>query len=171
MQRHDNNRNNTDKGSNESASNDDALKVGEREFRKTKFGLAEEEVRSYVQELITQRDALIKRQEHLAALTELAEKTVIEANNLSQLMMKKSTEQAKAEGDKIRFQAEQESKQIIEAKKAEAKVVADKEALAIKTEAQRQAKLFAKNILIPSRLRLLLWLRNYRVSLSPISIV
>ena len=141
MQRHDNNRNNTDKGSNESASNDDALKVGEREFRKTKFGLAEEEVRSYVQELITQRDALIKRQEHLAALTELAEKTVIEANNLSQLMMKKSTEQAKAEGDKIRFQAEQESKQIIEAKKAEAKVVADKEALAIKTEAQRQAKL------------------------------
>ena len=94
MQRHDNNRNNTDKGSNESASNDDALKVGEREFRKTKFGLAEEEVRSYVQELITQRDALIKRQEHLAALTELAEKTVIEANNLSQLMMIKSTEQA-----------------------------------------------------------------------------
>jgi F0F1-type ATP synthase membrane subunit b/b' len=141
MQRHDNNRNNNDKGSNESASNDDVVKVGEREFKKIKFGLAEEEVRSYVQELITQRDALIKRQEHMAALTELAEKTVIEANNLSQVMMKKSTEQARAEGDKIRVQAEQESKQIIEAKKAEAKVAAEKEALAIKAEAQRQAKL------------------------------
>jgi F0F1-type ATP synthase membrane subunit b/b' len=141
MQRNDNNHNNNDKGSNESASNDGVLKVGEREFRKTKFGLAEEEVRSYVQELITQRDALIKRQEHLAALTELAEKTVIEANNLSQLMMKKSTEQARAEGDKIRVQTELECKQIIEAKKAEAKGAAEKEGLAIMAEAQSRAKL------------------------------
>jgi F0F1-type ATP synthase membrane subunit b/b' len=141
MQRNDNNRNGNDKGLNSMSSDDDAMKVGERTFRKTKFGLAEEEVRSYVQELLSQRDALLKRQEHLAALTQLAEKTVIEANNLSQLMMKKSAEQAKAEVDKIRTKAEEDSKQMIEAKKTEAKAAAEKEAEAIKVGAQQQAKL------------------------------
>ena len=140
MQRHDSNRNANDKGSNDTMSGDDVMKVGERVFSKTKFGLAEEEVRSYVQELLNQRDALIKRQEHLTALTELAEKTVMEANNLSQLMMKKSAEQAKAEADKIRIKAEQESKQMIEIKKAEAKAEAEKEMVAVKAEAEKEAE-------------------------------
>jgi len=142
MQRHDNNRNvnDKDKGSNDTISGDDGMKVGERVFRKTKFGLAEEEVRSYIQELINQRDALIKRQEHLTVLAELAEKTVIEANNLSQLMMKKSSEQAKAEADKIRIKAEEESKHLIEVKKAEAKVEAEKEVGALKAEARKEAE-------------------------------
>jgi hypothetical protein len=92
MQKNDNFRNNNGNGSNDAAPGDEVLQIGERVFRKTKFGLAEEEVRSYIEELIRQRNALMKRQEHLAGLTELAEKTIIEANNLSQLMMKKSTE-------------------------------------------------------------------------------
>jgi F0F1-type ATP synthase membrane subunit b/b' len=98
-------------------------------------------VRSYITELIDQRDALQKRQEHLSALTELAEKTVIEANSLSQEMMKKSTEQARAEADKIRVKAEQESTQIMESKKAEARATAAKEAEAILAEAKAQAQI------------------------------
>ncbi len=141
MQKNDSNHINNGNGSNGAMNGDDVLHIGGRVFRKTKLGLAEEEVRSYVEELISQRDALIKRQEHLAALTELAEKTVIEANNLSQMMMKKTTEQAKVEADKIRVKAEQDSEQMIKSKKAEAKAVAEKEAEAIKAEAQRQAKL------------------------------
>ena len=129
------------KNDNNQMNEDEVLNLGERIFRRTKLGLAEEEVRSYVEELIGQRDALIKRQEHLAALTELAEKTVIEANNLSQLMMKKATEQAKIEADKIRVKAEQDGEQMIQTKKAEAKTVAEKEAEAIKAEAHRHAKL------------------------------
>ena len=140
MQRNGSNHNNNGNGSNGSMNDDDVLYVGERVFRKTKLGLAEEEVRSYIEELISQRDALLKRQEHLSALTELAEKTIIEANNLSQLMMKKTTEQAKVEADKIRVKAEQDSEQIIKAKKAEAKAAAEKEAETVVAEAQRQAK-------------------------------
>jgi cell division septum initiation protein DivIVA len=142
MQKNDGNHNNANNNGLNGANNgDESLHVGERVFRKTKLGLAEEEVRSYVDELIGQRDALLKRQEHLAALTELAEKTVIEANNLSQLMMKKTTEQAKVEADKIRVKAEQDSEQMLKSKKAEAKAIADKEAEAIKAEAQHQAKI------------------------------
>lgn len=128
------------KNDNNQMNEDEVLNVGERIFKRTRLGLAEEEVRSYVEELIDQRDALIKKQEHLAALTELAEKTVIEANNLSQLMMKKSTEQAKIEADKIRVKAEQDGEQLIQTKKAEAKVAAEKEAEDIKAEAHRHAK-------------------------------
>ena len=132
--------NNNGNGANDTASGDEVLQIGDRVFRKNKFGLAEEEVRSYVEELIGQRSALMKRQEHLAGLTELAEKTIIEANNLSQLMMKKSTEQAKAEADKILVKAEQDSEQMFKTIKAEAKTVAEKETAAIVSEAYRQAE-------------------------------
>jgi F0F1-type ATP synthase membrane subunit b/b' len=138
MQKNEGNRNSSNSSSD---SNEDVFHIGDRSFRKTKLGLAEEEVRSYVEELISQRDTAVKRQEHLAALTELAEKTVIDANNLSQSMMKKAADQAKAEAEKIRVRAEQEVEQFVKARKAEAKTAADKEAEAIKAEAQRQAGL------------------------------
>ena len=94
MQKNDGNRSNNN--SNSDSANEDVFRIGERSFRKIKLGLAEEEVRAYVEELINQRDALVKRQEHLAALTELAEKTVMDASNLSQAMTKKAADQAKA---------------------------------------------------------------------------
>jgi hypothetical protein len=134
----------TDCNRNDAASGDGVMKIGERFFRITEFGLFNEEVRSYIQELISQRDALLKRQEHMAALTELAEKTLIEANNLSQLMMKRSAEQAKAEVDNILVKAEQNAQQMIEAKTAEVKATAEIEAKAIKTEAWHQANLFRR---------------------------
>ena len=141
MQKNDNLHNNSGNGSNGDAPGDEVLHIGERTFRKTKLGLAEEEVRAYIEELISQRNALSKRQEHLAGLTELAEKTIIEANNLSQLMMKKSAEHAKAEADKILSKAEQDGEQIVKTKKTEAKTAAEKEAAMILAEAHRQAAL------------------------------
>jgi len=141
MQKNDGNRSNSNNNSNADSNNEDVFRIGDRSFRKIKLGLAEEEVRAYVEELINQRDALVKRQEHLAALTELAEKTVMDASNLSQAMAKKAADQAKAEADKIRARAEQETDQYVKARKAEAKTAADKEAEAIKAEANRQAKM------------------------------
>jgi vacuolar-type H+-ATPase subunit H len=134
----------TDYNRNDPTSGDGVMQIGERFFRITEYGLFDEEVRSYIQELINQRDALLKRQEHMAALTELAEKTVIEANNLSQLMMKRSAEQAKADSDNILVKAEQNVQQMIEAKTAEAKATAEIEAKAIKTEAWHQANLIRR---------------------------
>jgi F0F1-type ATP synthase membrane subunit b/b' len=140
MQKNDGNRNNNI-SLNTQKHEEDILYIGDRSFRKIKLGLAEAEVRSYVEELISQRDALSKRLEHLAALTELAEKTVIDANNLSQAMMKKATDQAKVEADSIRVTAEQETDQFVKHRKTEATAAAEKEAEIIKTEAQHQAKM------------------------------
>jgi cell division septum initiation protein DivIVA len=145
MQRRDGNSNNGNNGNggngaNGTPSGADALHLGGRVFKKVELGLDEKEVQAYIDELITQRDTLLKRQEHLSALAELAEKTVIEANNLAQQMKQKATEQAKAEADKIRVKAEQDAEQIIKEKKAEAKAAAEKEADIVLTEALRQAE-------------------------------
>ena len=140
MQKNDGNRNNNISVSTQKHE-EDILYIGERPFRKIKLGLAENEVRSYIEELISQREALRKRLEHLTSLTELAEKTVIDANNLSQAMMKKATDQAKVETDSIRARAEEETAQFINQRKAEAKAAAEKEAEAIKADARHHAKM------------------------------
>ena len=140
MQKREGSNGNGSNGANGTPSGDDALHLGGRVFKKVELGLDEKEVQAYIDELITQRDSLLKRQEHLSALAELAEKTVIEANNLSQQMKQKAAEQAKVEADKIRTKAEQDAEQIIKEKKAEAKAVAEKEADIVRTEALRQAE-------------------------------
>jgi hypothetical protein len=142
MQKNDSYHNNPNgRDSNGDMNGEDILHIGSRSFRRTKLGLAEEEVRSYIEELISQRDALAKRQEHLSVLTELAEKTVIEANNLSQLMKNKSAEQAKAEAEAVLLKAEKDSEQMFQTIKNEAKVVTEKETETLKSEALRQVQL------------------------------
>ncbi len=125
-------------GSNGISQKDLEQKIGERIIKKTSPGLDEIEVRSYIDQLISQRDSLQKRQEHISALKELAEKTVIEANSLSQLMMQKATDQAKIEADKIRSKAEQDGEEILRQERIKAKDIAVKEAEALKIENQKQ---------------------------------
>ncbi len=139
MQKRDGNNGNNGNGGNPPNS-DDVFYVGNRVFNKTKLGLDEKEVRAYIDELISERDALSKKQEHLSALAELAEKTVIEANNLANHMKQKAADQAKADTEKARIKAEQELEQYIKEKKAEAKKLADQDAEIIRTEAFKQAE-------------------------------
>lgn len=112
MQKNDNNHNN---GMNEAV-----FHLGDHVFHKVQMGLNEEEVRSYIEELLTERDSLLQRQEHLSALSALAEKTIIEANSLSQQMKTKAVDQAKIEADKIKVKAGQDAEQIFNQKKVEA---------------------------------------------------
>ena len=125
-------------GNNGTSQKDVEQKIGERLIKKTTPGLDEIEVRSYVDQLITQRDSLQKRQEHISALKELAEKTVIEANSLSQLLMQKATDQAKVEADKIRTKAEQDCETILREERAKVKQLAVKEAEDFKIETEKQ---------------------------------
>ncbi|MGB8828398.1 MAG: hypothetical protein WCC72_03120, partial [Dehalococcoidales bacterium] len=105
----------------------------------------ENEVRSYIEDLINQREALRKRLEPLAALTELAEKTVIDANNLSQEMIKKASAQAKLEADNIRVTSEQETEEFVKQIRTEVITAAKKEAEVIKAEAQHRAKMIRES--------------------------
>ena len=62
----------------------DVTELWGREFNIVKNGLSEDQVVSYVNQLVSEHDMLIQRQEHLSSLTKLAEKTVAEAEKLAE---------------------------------------------------------------------------------------
>jgi hypothetical protein len=119
----------------------DTVELWGRRFKITKDGLDEEQVASFVNELITERDMLSKQQEHLSSLTKLAERTVTAADELAKQVHKEAMDQAKVEANAIAAKAEEQAQQIIEEKKAEAVAMANMEAEAIKAKAQQQAEL------------------------------
>jgi len=54
------------------------------EFSLARNGLDEAQVVPFVNELISERDLLLQRVEHLSTLTKLAEKTIVEADRLAE---------------------------------------------------------------------------------------
>lgn len=120
---------------------DGVIELGGYEFRRVKNGLDEAQVVSFVKKLISQRDTLIQREEHLSALTKLAEKTVTEADKLAEELKTEATNQAKAEAATIIAEAEEKAQHIIEQKRTEA----NEQAAAIMAEAERNAELLLEN--------------------------
>ena len=119
----------------------DIVELGGRTFKRAKNGLDEGEVASFLNELISERDMLIKNQEHLSSLTALAERTVMEADNLAKQIQKEAEDKATVEANTIIAGAEERVQKMIEEKRAEAIAIATKEAEAITIEAKRQAGL------------------------------
>lgn len=117
----------------------DGIELWDRYFKRVKSGLDEEQVISFVSELVSERDILLKRQEHLASLSTLAERTIAEADNVAKQVKEETINQAKADASAMIAQAEERGQQIIEEKRAEAIALAEKEAEAIKADARRQA--------------------------------
>jgi len=116
-----------------------------REFNLAKNGLDEAQIVSFVNELISERDQLIRRAEHLSTLTKLAEKTVVEADKLAEEIKKETAEQTRAETTAIIAKAEEQARQIIEEKRTEIITIATKEAEAIKASAEREAGLLMEH--------------------------
>lgn len=100
-------------------------------FEKVKYGLDEEQIVSFVKQLIDERDALIKRQEHVTSLTRLYERTISEADDLAEEIKKEAEEQAQAGAKAILGEAEEQAQQIIEEKRSEAVALAQKEVEAL----------------------------------------
>ena len=110
------------------------------EFKKAGDGLDKAEVVSFVDELMKKHEALFKRAEHLSSLTKLAEKTIVDADNVAKQVQSEAEEQAKAEARAILSEAEKQAQKLIEEKKTEALAMANREVEAIKTKAQQQAE-------------------------------
>ncbi len=107
-------------------------------FQKVKYGLDEEQIISFVKQLIDERDALIKRQEHVTSLTRLYERTISEADDLAEEIKKESEEQAQAGAKAILGEAEEQAQQIIEEKRGEAVTLAQREVHTIKANAEKE---------------------------------
>ena len=93
------------------AANADVVVLWGREFNLVKRGLSEAQVTSFVDELVKQQGAMSQRQQHLEALTKLAERTVTEANKLADETKQDAAAHAKAEGARIVAEAEKRAKE------------------------------------------------------------
>ena len=124
-------------------------------FQKVKHGLDEEQIVSFVKQLIDERDALIKRQEHVTSLTRLYERTISEADDLAEEIKKEAEEQAQAGAKAILGEAEEQAQQIIEEKRSEAVALAQKEVHTIKANAEKEVEALLKREIaaIQSQLR------------------
>jgi cell division septum initiation protein DivIVA len=123
-----------------SDNNNGVVELWGHEFKKAKDGLDKEQVVSFVNELMNEHKTLLKREEHLSSLTQLAEKTIVEADNVAKQVQNEAEDKAKAEADAIVAKAEEQAQKLIQEKSAEAVVIANREAEAIKAKAQQRAE-------------------------------
>ena len=99
-------------GKNGAKSQDEFIELGGWEIKRVKDGLDETQVTSLIYELISQRDQLNQRTEHLSSLTNLAERTVTEADKLAEEMKAQAIEQAKNETASLIAEAEVKAQEI-----------------------------------------------------------
>lgn len=104
----------------------DIIELWGRAFKRSKNGLDEEQVVSFVNELISQRDTLVQRQQHIELLNQLAERTVAAADDMAKQAKHDAIDQAKTEVDRAEAEAkamvakiEEQAQQIVEATSAE----------------------------------------------------
>ena len=122
-------------------SRENVVELWGHEFSLAKNGLDEAQVVTFVNELISERDLLLQRAEHLSTLTKLAEKTIVEADRLAEEIKKEAIEEAKGEAEAILAKADEQAQQMMEEKRAEIIAIATEEAETIKTNAERKAEL------------------------------
>ena len=82
------------------------------DIRRVNNGLDETQVGSIITELISQRDALNHKTEHLSSLTKLAENTVTEADKFAEQLKAEAVEQAEAEKAAVIAVIEKEAQQL-----------------------------------------------------------
>ena len=89
----------------------DKLKeIGGRRFKLVKNGLDEDEVSSFISELTGANNELASKLEHLSALTQLAESTVVEAEKQAKSITTQAEEEAKSQAASIVSYAKQQAK-------------------------------------------------------------
>jgi len=114
------------------------VKLGGRKIKVVKSGLDEAEVSVYIEELISERDALLKRQESLTSLAKLYERTVIEADNLAKEIQKEVMEKSQHEANALMMKAHETAKDIVERQIVEAQNVIKQQVKTIKTQVAEQ---------------------------------
>ena len=124
---------------------DGAVTLAGREFKRVKNGLDEAEIKSFIDELIQERDELAQSQHHIASLTKLAETTIVEADRLARQIKAESTEQAKVETAAIIDKAREQAQQAAEMKQAEILKMANEKADAIQSQAEKQSMLLLES--------------------------
>jgi len=114
------------------------VELGGKKFKVVKAGLDEDEVASYIDQLMTERDLLLKRQESLTSLTKLYDKTIIEADNLAREIQKQAMEKAQQEANAVMMNAHEKAKDILERQIADAQNIIKQQVKTIKVSVSKQ---------------------------------
>lgn len=123
-------------------SRENIVELWGHEFNVARNGLDEAQVVPFVNELISERDLLFQRVEHLSTLTKLAEKTIVEADRLAEDIKKEAAAEAKTEAKAILATADEQAQQLVAEKQTDIITAATEEAETIKANAEREAELF-----------------------------
>lgn len=116
---------------------------GER-FQRSPNGLDEEQVKSFVNRLISEREKFLDYNKHVKSLTLLAENTIKEADNLANKIRRETEEDAHAQAKAILEKAKEEANELIRQKRIEAEDSALKEAESIRANAVTAAQKYLK---------------------------
>jgi len=118
-------------------------------------GLDIEEVSALIKRLVDERDSLTKRQENLASLTRLYEKTVIDAGELAKQIEKEGREKVQKEATVILTQAHERAKTMAEQQQNEAKLLIQQRLKLIKNNVKKQLEILHKQEIekLQSRIR------------------
>ncbi len=113
---------------------DSALTLVRRSLEGVKGG---DEVLEYIQRLTTERDDLLKRQEHLTSLARLMEKTVADADDMAAQIKGEAERAAQEHGQQLVTEAEDKARQILEEASSKAVAEAENDVRMMKENAQK----------------------------------
>lgn len=92
--------------------NGNLLKLHDWEIMHVKNGLDEAKVADIINDLVSQRDTLIERTDHLSSLTRLAEKTIASADELAKQIETEATQRAEAKAATVVAKAEEQAQEL-----------------------------------------------------------
>lgn len=124
---------------------DGVVTLGGREFNRVKNGLDEAQIKSFIDELVKERDELAQSQHHTASLKKLAETTIVEADRLAKQIKAEASEQAKAESAAVIDKAREQAQQMAERKQTEILKMANEKADAIQSQAEKKTALLLES--------------------------
>ena len=105
----------------------------------------EEQIKSFIDELVKERDELAQSQHHTASLKKLAETTIVEADRLAKQIKAEASEQAKAESAAVIDKAGEQAQQMAEREQAEILKMANEKADAIQSQAEKKTALLLES--------------------------
>jgi vacuolar-type H+-ATPase subunit H len=100
-----------------------------------------DEVLTYIQRLTSERDELLKRQEHLTSLARLMEKTVADADEMAAQIKSEAESEAQSRGKELVAQAEREAQSRAQELTAQAESEAQSRGQELIAQAEEKAKM------------------------------
>ena len=116
-----------------------------RSLREAIADLDDKQILSLVQQLIEERESLLKRQEHLVSLSRLSEKTIAAADEVARQIKEEAKQQAETEAATIINGAKGNADKILEERRIAAIGSAQKEFIAVKAKYLQEFDTFSEN--------------------------